>query len=101
MIRSLESQDYFYLVTCADLECVVLSSSFEEAACSGLKKILEEKKSETNLSFIMSVDLGGRRIIKKQVFYTSSILNDVGYFKLAKDLESLSDFFLDKGENPH
>ena len=49
MIRCLESQDYFYLVTCADLECVVLSSSFEEAACSGLKKILEEKKSETNL----------------------------------------------------
>jgi hypothetical protein len=35
------------------------------------------------------------------VFYTASVLNDLGYFKLAKDLEYLSDFFLDKGENPH
>ena len=101
MIRSLESQDYFYLVTCADLECVVLSSSFEEAASSGLKKILEEKKSETNLSFIISVDFLDKKDYETQVFYTSNILNNIGYFKLAKDLESLSDFFLDKGENPH
>lgn len=101
MIRSLESQDYFYLVTCADLECVVLSSCFEEAACYGLKKILEEKKSSANLSFIISVDFLDKKDYETQVFYTSNILNDIGYFKLAKDLESLSDFFLDKGENPH
>jgi hypothetical protein len=101
MIRSLENQDYFYLVTCADLECVVLSSSFEEAACSGLKKILEEKKSKTNLSLIISVDFLDKKDYETQVFYTSNILNDLGHFKLAKDLESLSDFFLDKGENTH
>ncbi len=51
--------------------------------------------------FIMSVDFLDKKDYETQVFYTSSILNDIGYFKLAKDLESLSDFFLDKGENPH
>ena len=39
--------------------------------------------------------------IETSIFRTSAILNDLGYFKLAKDLESLSDFFLDKGENSH
>ncbi len=49
----------------------------------------------------MSVDFLDKKDYETQVFHTSSILNDIGYFKLAKDLESLSDFFLDKGENPH
>ena len=101
MIRSLKSQDYFYLVTCADLECIILSSSPEEAACNGLKKILKEKKSETNLSFIISVDFLDKKDYETSIFHTSNILNDLGYFKLAKDLDSLSDFFLDKGENSH
>lgn len=101
MIRSFESQEYFYIVTCADLECMVMASSPEEASCLGLKTILNKKGQETNLSFITSVDFINKKENETFVFYTSSILNDLGYFKLAKDLESLSDFFLDKGENPH
>ncbi len=101
MIRSLESQDSFYLVVCADLECMILASSFEEAATNGLKKILNKLGLKTNLSFLISVDLINNHEIETSIFQTSCILNDLGYFKLAKDLESLRDFFLDKGENSH
>lgn len=101
MIRTDESQEHFYLVTCADLECMVLSTSPEDASCIGLKKILNKNGANTNLSFIVSVDYISKDKNETFVFYTASILNDLGYFKLAKDLESMSDFFLDKGENPH
>jgi len=101
MIRSFESQEYFYLVTCADLECMVMANSPEEASCIGLRNILNKKGQDTNLSFITSVDFINKKENETFVFYTSSILNDLGHFKLAKDLESLSDFFLDKGENSH
>lgn len=99
MIRSEKSQDNFYLVTCADLECVVLASSPEEASCTALKNIFNKKGSNTNLSFIISVNL----IKDKEIFFfkTSVVLNDLGHFKLAKDFEEMSDFFLDKGKNPH
>ena len=101
MIRDSDSQEYFYLVTCADLECMVLSSSPEEASCLGLKNMLNKKGSDTNLSYIISVDHINKLKNETFIFYTSNVLNDLGHFKLAKDLESLSDFFLDKGENPH
>jgi hypothetical protein len=101
MIRSVESQDSFYLVTCADMECMVLTTSPEEASGIGLKNILNKKGQDTNLSFITSVDYINKHKNETFIFYTSSVLNDLGHFKLAKDLESPSDFFLDKGENPH
>lgn len=101
MIRTLKCQDNFYLVMCADVECMVLATSPEEAASTGLKNILKKRGLESNLSFLISVDLINNHEIETFVFHTSNILNDLGFFKLAKDLESLSDFFLDKGENPH
>ena len=101
MIRTDKCQDNFYLVMCADIECMVLASSFQEAANNGLKNIIKKFNSEANLSFLISVDLINNHEIETSIFHTSSILNDLGYFKLAKDLESLSDFFLDKGENSH
>lgn len=101
MIRRLESQDNFYLVKCSDLECMVLSNSFEEAACQGLKNIIKINGTSTNMSFWLSVDQIKEYEIETNVFYTPKVLNDLGYFKLAKDLSSLSDFFLDKGENSH
>ena len=101
MIRHLESQDNFYIVKCSDIDCMVLADSFENAVCHGLKKILKEKGELTNLSFIISVDLIKDSNHETNLFYTSDILNDLGYFKLAQDLDSLSDFFLDKGKNLH
>ena len=101
MIRTSKCQDNFYIVTCADMECVVLASSYEEAANNGLKNIIKKNGSKTNLSFLISVDLIKNREIETLIFNTSNILNDIGYFKLAKDLETMSDFFLDKGKNPH
>lgn len=101
MIRALECLDNFYLVICADIECMVLAASPEEAASNGLKTILKNRGLKCNLSFLMSVDLINNHEIETSVFHTSSILNDLGHFKLAKDLDSLSDFFLDKGGNPH
>jgi len=101
MVRNLESQDDFYLVKCADLDCMVLADSFENAVCYGLKKILKEKGSETNLSFIIGVDLVKNYDFETRIFKTADILNDLGHFKLAENLACLSDFFLDKGENPH
>lgn len=101
MIRHLESQDYFYLVKCSDLECMVLSSSFEEAASQGLQNIIKKYGKSTNLSFWLSVDYIKEYEIETKIFYTPNVLNDLGHFKLAKDLSCLSDFFLDKGENPH
>jgi len=101
MIRADKCQDNFYLVICADIECMILANSFEEAATNGLKKILNKLGVKTNLSFLLSVDLINNHEIETSLFQTSSVLNDLGYFKLAKDLESLSAFFLDKGENTH
>lgn len=101
MIRHLESQDNFYIVKCSDLDCIVLADSYENAVCYGLKKILKEKGSETNLSFIISVDLIKDYEYETKLFYTPDVLNDLGHFKLAEDLANLSDFFLDKGKNPH
>jgi len=101
MIKHVESQENFYIVKCSDLECMVLSDSYESAASIGLGKILKNKGSKTNLSFILSVDLIENYEIKTHIFYTSAVLNDLGYFKLSKDLANLSDFFLDKGKNPH
>ena len=80
---------------------MVLANSFEEAATNGLKNILNKLGLKTNLSFLISVDLINNHEIETSIFQTSSILNDLGYFKLAKDLDSLRDFFLDKGENSH
>jgi len=101
MIRHIESQDNFYIVKCSDLECIVLADCYENAVCYGLKNILNKKGSKTNLSFLISVDLIEKYEIDTRIFYTSDILNDLGYFKLAENLASLSDFFLDKGKNPH
>ena len=101
MIRDLDSQEYFYLVTCADLECMVMATSPEEASCIGLKNMLNKKGINTNLSLIISVDYINKHKNETFVFYTASVLNDLGHFKLAKDLEALRDFFLDKGENSH
>ena len=101
MVKDMESQDDFYIVKLSDLECMVLASSFEEAASNGMKKIINNKGQNTNLSFLISVDKIKNYEIETCLFYTSVILNDLGYFKLSKDLENLSDFFLDKGKNPH
>jgi len=101
MIKHIESQDNFYLIKCSDLETVVLADSYENAICYGLKNILNKYGSATNLSFIMSADRIQDSEIETKIFYTPDVLNDLGYFKLAEDLSSLSDFFLDKGENPH
>ena len=97
MIRTDKCQDNFYLVMCADIECMVLASSFQEAANNGLKNIIKKFSSEANLSFLISVDLINNHEIETSIFSTSTILTDIGYFKLAKDLETMSDFFLDKG----
>lgn len=101
MVKDMESQDDFYIVKLSDLECMVLASSFEEAASNGMEKIINNKGQNTNLSFWMSVDKIKKYEIETCLFYTPVILNDLGYFKLSKDLENLSDFFLDKGKNPH
>ncbi len=97
MIRTDKCQDNFYLVICADIECMVLAGSFQEAANNGLKNIIKKYSSEANLSFLISVDLINNHEVETAIFTTSTILTDIGYFKLAKDLETMSDFFLDKG----
>ena len=101
MIKSIESLENFYIVKCSNLECVVLSSSYEEAVSKGLKNILKKYGQNTNLSFIMSVDLIKNLEIETRLFMTSNVLADLGHFKLAEELDSMSDFFLDKGKNPH
>ena len=51
MIRTSKCQDNFYIVTCADIECAVLASSFEEAANNGLKNILKKKQHPRPLHY--------------------------------------------------
>ena len=67
----------------------------------GLKNILKKYGQNTNLSFIISVDLIKESEIETRLFMTSNVLADLGHFKLAEELDSMSDFFLDKGKNPH
>ena len=61
MIRTSKCQDNFYIVTCADIECAVLASSFEEAASNGLKNIINKTPKKVNNKICMTgeVDLQG------------------------------------------
>ena len=70
MIRTLGFQDNFYLVMCADIECMVLANSFEEAATNGLKNILNKLGLKTNLSFLISVDFIKNHEINIYSFYS-------------------------------
>ena len=53
MIRTDKCQDNFYLVICADIECMVLAGSFQEAANNGLKNIIKKYSSEAKNYFIL------------------------------------------------
>lgn len=101
MVRNIESLEQFFIVKCSNLECIVLSTSYEDAVVTGLKNILKRYGKNTNLSFIISVDLIKESEIETRLFMTSNVLADLGHFKLAEELDSMSDFFLDKGKNPH
>jgi len=99
MFRTLESQDNFFRVTLSNQETIVLSPTFSDAASAGLAAIIKKFGGNTNLSTSLIVDRIKDLEFETEVFLTSRILEDIGYFKLAKDFDELSDFFLDKGKN--
>jgi hypothetical protein len=101
MIRDIKSLEQFYIVKSSNLECIVLANSFEEAVNMGIKKILKSHGKNTNLSFLISVDKIDEIDIETRIFETVVVLADLGLFKLAEDFRRMSDFFLDKGKNPH
>jgi len=101
MYRESESQNKFYLIKCADWEYMTLAETCEEAASIALKEVLEINGKNTNLSFTMCVDQINNSEIITDYIYVPKVLEDIGYFNLSNELSSLSDFFLDKGKNPH
>ena len=70
-----------------------------EAAAAGLTNIIKMFGGDTNLSPSLIVDRLNASEYETEVFLTSKVLQDIGYFKLAKNFDELSDFFLDKGKN--
>lgn len=101
MFRDDKSQNKFYKVACANMEIMVLDETPQEAVANALKLLLNKFGENTNLSLIMSVSEIRDDVNEMTIFYTISVLENIGFFKLAKDLEDLSDFFLDKGKNSY
>lgn len=99
MIRYEKSQDYFYRVSSSNWEYMVLAKNDIEACEKALLEILKDDQS--NISFIAKIDKIMETKIKVSFVYIPEILHDLGYFELSKNLSHLSDFFLDKGKNPH
>lgn len=99
MIRREKSQEVFYRISCSDWEYVALAETVVDACTKAFKEIL--KDTNNNISFIACVDKIKKDTIEKEFIYVPEILQDLGYFKLSKELSNLSDFFLDKRENSH
>ena len=94
------NQDKFYEVSCSDWSLIIKSSSPYEAACAALKKMMQDKGRNLNLSFILEIkQCNNEEDI--EFLYVPSVLFDIGYFKLSEDFSELSNFFLDKGKNSH
>lgn len=98
MFRDTKSQLHFYRVAMSDCETMVLSSSFEEAAATGLTNMLDKFKKDTNISFAVIVDKIQEESFETEVFSTCTILDNIGYFSLSKKISSLSEFLLDKSK---
>lgn len=94
-----ENQYKFYMVECSDWKVLRLSSSSQDAAIESLRLKIKELGNNLNLSFILSVkDMQEK---ENQTFFSvPALLSDLGLFKLSADLAILSDFVLDKGQNP-
>ena len=99
MIRSEKSQELFYRISCSDWQYMALAESSIDACTIAFKEILKDKNN--NISFVACVDEIKNESIDRQFIYVPEILQDLGYYKLAKELSNLSDFFLDKRKNPH
>lgn len=94
-----ESQYKFYLVECSDWKILRLASSSQDAAIEALRIKIEELGTNLNISFILSVKDVQEK--ENQTFFSvPALLSDLGFFKLSSDLAILSDFVLDKGQNP-
>lgn len=99
MVRREKSQDLFYRISCSDWQYMTLAESYVDACTIAFKEILKDKNN--NISFIACVDEINNESIKRNFIYVPEILQDLGYYKLSKELSNLSDFFLDKRKNPH
>lgn len=101
----MNSQDNFYLVKCSDWESVVSASTHEKSVEIALKDAISNLGDKLNLSFIISSEnLSQNKIyeeIELEIFNTSHVLHDIGFFSLAKNLDRISDFFLDKGQKSY
>ena len=101
MFKTEESQEDFYLVECADWQSIILSCSYAEAATIALKEVIEKLGKNTKLSLLMNIKKVNDSDDKIEFLHVPEVLTDLGHYKLAKDLSSLSSFFLDKGETLH
>lgn len=96
MVKTEKSQEKFFRVSLSDMQTVVLSDSAEEAAAAALTKFINEYGKHTNISFIMSVEELLEDSMDIEIFHTSRVLENIGHFELAKNVETLSKILLDK-----
>ena len=101
MIRELKNQDRFFRASCSDWEYMCLSKSHLDAAIFAIKEMFSLKGENLNLSFVLIVDEILDEKIKREVFYVPSVLADAGFSSLAKNFDSLYDFFLDNRAERH
>lgn len=95
----MKTSNVIFTVKCSDWSINVEASSFSEACSKGLELMISRIGANLNLSFIICAE--NKIDNEMEIFETSSVLADLGFFKLSKNLSELSDFLLDKGENPH
>lgn len=96
-----KNQKNFFKVVCADWTRLIFSNTPEEAVSKALQDVVNKKGEKAHLSFFISAEEYKIEDPELFLYETSFVLSDLGYFKLSKNLSSLSDFFLDKGKNPH
>lgn len=90
-----------YKISCADWETVVEDENSKSACSKALKNMLEKHGPKLNVGFWMHIETLNSRDQDYEFIDVSSVFADLGCFKLSKNLSELSDFFLDKGKNPH
>lgn len=99
MFRKEKNQEHFYRISLGSIQTICLASSYEEAASVGVKSILENFKEDAELSIITTVEKIHEETIDSKIFKTSILLQDLGFFNLAKNFEEICHFLLDKSEN--
>jgi hypothetical protein len=105
MSKAVKNQEKIYRVVCGGMDSLYITfgENPQEAAAGALKDYIQLNKENAELSPILCVYSWHENLKEEDedilAFYTPSVLEDIGFFALAKKLSEISDFLLDTDRN--